>query len=210
MDLFNHSNWFKDLSIKINERNANETYPYEDIFIKYQKIWAKSVYLDNKRIDLKHKLSLLEYETSEYYNKQDFTKGVYNTIQRIRKIQEENLPFDSYSYDGFIKSDLIRTVRDQRKLILDQNEEISISKSERNVMIEKILNLENELKLLRKENNLFHTEMDSIQIINIELNNKIQSLEFNNKELLQRIIDEKDKTAQQINEMNSLVDGEIY
>jgi predicted nucleic acid-binding Zn-ribbon protein len=92
---------------------------------------------------------------------------------------------------------------------MDQNEEINISKDEKNILIEKVLKLENEMNLLTNENNLCRNDMESIKNKNQELESRVQYLESNNEELLQRIIDEKDKTAKQINEMNSLVDGKL-
>jgi hypothetical protein len=100
----------------------------------------------------------------------------------------------------------VKKILDQRKLINIQSEELKVAKSELSNSLEKILLLETQLELEKKKNLEKIDEVNALRESLTQCENKLRVVEEENKNLVDRIIGEKHKAAESLNDMNKLVD----
>eukprot|EP01036_Dinobryon_divergens_P033641 gene33641-43480_t len=211
------SKWINDLHESILKRNLIQTEPYTDLIASHQNLWAQAVYLENKRIIARHNLAIAEHDVNSITKKLDDGSVLSGVRSQLETIQNDLVSFDMYSGEEDseknvsvknntkkkISSDLSRLASEQKKLIANQSSELEMAKTllhalnERLVTMEQsymtqTVNLSGELDTVRKKLEL--AEMDN------------SNLRTENKELTTRIIEEKDKTASQMNAMNEIFD----
>ncbi len=204
-------NWKKGLYDKILQRNHQETYPYHSIYQHYDHLWRKSIKLDQEREISNHILHLLEYENNEFISKKDYSNLLENTKQKIEHLQNHLQPYDKkLSKDLSISSSLSKLILDQKKILKRQTEELSIIKQELQQSIDIRVELDNKLKSIHQEYSQQIQQLNDNLQINKDEKLLLEQLKSENQYLTEKLKDEKDKAAKQLNEMNTFLEGKWH
>jgi len=197
--------WFRQIHSHVLERNAKQTTPFIDVIDSNQKLWVRYVFLENRRLEARHKIASIEHDVQQ---KNDAVISLGSIRSELEKVQSELVAFEAYSCEDTynrgnskkLRSELSFTVFEQKKLIANQIEEIVVAKSE-------IRDAHSRLLVVEGERNALMLEMEILKRERITADEEISKLRLENDELTKRIVCEKDKTASQMNEMYELVDG---
>lgn len=196
--------WSKVVLQNLKERNKLQIEPLIAIYQSNTKLWYEHSRLQSLLKDVKHQFATVQHETAELLTSlgTDSSAGAVEKLKcKLAQIQVElrekgNLE----SNERKMKIDLSKKVRDQGKLIADQSEELKMAKSELSSSHEMTAFLREEIRV----------EKSSSLIVNSELNNvrsMFHKLEQENAELIERILSEKVKTAQAMNDMMNKQEG---
>ena len=219
--------WVLDLHESIKKRNLIQSHSYADLIHSHQLLWAQTVYLENKRIEARHKLVSVEHDTVELMHKvgDDSSSEVRNLKNQLESVQNDLISYDMFSNDEIkgvvanndyvspkgknkkLQSDLSKLVFEQKKLIANQNSEIDMAKKEIRAATERQVLVEQEFNTQKEKLDTLIDEVESLRrqltISETERNN----LRAENTNLMSRIMEEKSKTATQMNEINELFQG---
>jgi hypothetical protein len=199
------SNWLEDLENEIVKRNQEETYPFVFIYNEYNNLWKRFVKIENARETSKHLLHTLEHDVHEHIQKKDYHQGLVSVNGRIETIQTYMQQIDHSKID-FTNHNINKLVFEQKRLLQHQTEEIVVAKKSLQESIDLRVQLENELKALREERIERETYISKLSESNLQQEKLVQTLRHENENLTSRLIEEKQKTANQINEMNQLIE----
>lgn len=196
--------WKEVVYNRLKERNQRESLPFRHIYQHHQRLLQSYVQLEAQRDGAKHALKLLEYETADMMSRKDSdAKAVVAFCRQQVGIVHRDLSTPSASPH----ENLSKTVYEQKKIIAHQVEEMSIAKSElRNALAElAVLRSEYEpaqQRLAAQEHQL--TELKSMMQSMEEL---VSELKKENNSLTERLIAEKEQSARQMNDINTLMEG---
>ena len=99
-----------------------------------------------------------------------------------------------------MKIDLSKKVRDQVKLIANQFDELKMAKTELSASHEMMAFLREEIRIEKSSSSIVNDELDNVR-------NLYHKLELENAQLIERILLEKSKTAQAMNDMMNEQEG---
>jgi hypothetical protein len=199
-------NWTTLLYHQVLERNQKQSYPYLHIYSKYDQSWKKNIKYESSLESSRHTLFLLEHENNEYVMKKDINSLLDNTKSKIELLQSQLKPVinDEYGHTDIptiLSSSLSRQLFDQKKLLSAQSEELLVAKQELQRSIDSRACLETELHQLRERFEYLKSS-DGSDSSNVERDQMIYNLQQENIFLTQKLKDEKDKAAVQLNDMN--------
>jgi chromosome segregation ATPase len=201
-----NENWHESILLKMKERNQRESYPYIHIYKQYDQLWRKKIRLDHIREVSKHSLFVLEHESNELMNKKDIHGALENIKNKLEFVQNQLQPVEVLK-DAGIPASLSRVVLENKKQLAIQADELKMAKSELQKSIDARVSLESDLERVRGE---YETKIKSIQDSAAQSQNgerNIEALKQENAFLTERLKEEKDKAAKQLNEMNSFLEG---
>ena len=188
----------------LQNRNKVQTEPFVSIYQSNSRLWYEHARLQSLLKDVKHQFATVHHETAELLTslKTDSSAAAIDKLKlKLTQIQVElrekgNLE----SNERKSKTDLSKIVRDQARLITNQTEELKMAKTELSSALEMVA-------FLREEIN---AEKVSALIVTEEITNlrkMFRKLEEENAQLIERIILEKNKTAQAMNDMMNNPEG---
>lgn len=196
--------WAQIVLQNLKHRNKVQVEPFSAIYQSNTKLWYEHARLQSLLKDTKHQFATVQHETSELFRSlgTDSSASAVDKLKlRLAQIQIDlrekgNLE----SNESKIKIDLSKKVRDQGKLIADQSEELKMAKGELSAAHEMMTFLAEEAKL-EKKSCIAVTE----EVVN--LRKLLSNLEQENSNLIERILLEKSKTAQAMNDMMNSTEG---
>ena len=196
--------WSEVLLQNLKKRNKLQIEPLSAIYQSNTKLWYEHSRLQSLLKDVKHQFATVQHETAELLTSSgtDSTKGAVEKLKcKLAQIQVElrekgNLE----SNERKMKIDLSKKVRDQGKLIADQTEELKMAKSELSSSHEITAFLREEVRVEKSSSLIVNSELNNIRIL-------FHKLEQENAELIERILLEKAKTAQAMNDMMNKQEG---
>jgi hypothetical protein len=196
--------WAQVVLENLRRRNKVQVEPFTAIYQSNIKLWYEHSRLKSLLKDVKHQFAIVQHETADLLTSAgtDSSATAVDKLKfKLAQIQIElrekgNLE----SNERKMKTDLSKKVRDQGKLIADQTEELKMAKSE--------LSTAHEMAALHREE--LRIEKNSATAVKDELLNvrkMFHNMEVENTELIARILFEKSKTAQAMNDMMNGTEG---
>ena len=195
--------WAHIVLRNLKHRNKVQVEPFSAIYQSNTKLWYEHARLQSLLKDTKHQFASVQHESSELFK----TLGTDSSATAVDKLklklaqiqidlrEKGNLE----SNESKIKIDLSKKVRDQGKLIADQSEELKIAKGELSAAHEMMTFLTEETRTVKNSAIAAKDEVDNLR-------KQVSNLEKENSNLIERILIEKSKTAQAMNDMmNSAV-----
>jgi hypothetical protein len=137
-----------DIEAKVDQRNAIQAQPIQDVYLAYEDILKKVILYEKQRDSLRHKLCLMEYELHELVQKEEYLPAVNYVKRKFSSLQSDlacyttntSININSTS-DTESLFDLAKLVHDQKKLITNLQEEVQLAKSEYKQALEHIATL---------------------------------------------------------------------
>jgi chromosome segregation ATPase len=201
---------------RLKKRNSIQTEPFRKIFQSNSKLFFEYGRLQKQQNDMKRQVAVLQNETAELLNKMTSTSPsesanfVEKMKSKLATIQNELREKQSTELqERKLRLDLSKTVRDQKKLLADVNEELVVAKTELASARMEIMNLSTQFENEKRSSDVLKAELDHLRELCATAEKRQHELEIENKQLIDRILVEKKKTADEINEMNHLVDGAL-
>lgn len=168
--------------------------------------------LQRQQTDSKRHISIVQHEAAQLLclpQNADSALIVENIKVRLGNLQSElRETHFTESQEKKARLNLSKKVGEQTKLIANQDEEIRLAKDELSAAREKILELEAMLTLEKNSAAMVTEELIHVRTLIADAETKARTLETENASLVERILTEKRKTADDMNEMNSIVEGQ--
>ena len=190
-------NWAHTILRNLNDRNKHQVDPFIAIFQSNSKLWYEHARLQSLLKDVKHQFAIVQHEAAELLTmpSSDSATAVDKLKLKLAQIQIElrekgNLE----SNERKQKVDLSKKVRDQMKLLADQFEELKMAKSELSSAHEMTAYLREDVRIEKNAALAVKDELENVRKL-------FRKLEEENTQLIERIITEKSKTAQAMNDM---------
>ena len=196
--------WSCTVLQRLKRRNRVQVEPLLAIYQSNTKLWYEHARLQSLLKDVKHQFAIVQHETSELLTSlgTDSSVGVVEKLKlKLAQIQIElrekgNLE----SNERKMKIDLSKKVRDQVKLIANQFDELKMAKTELSASHEMMAFLREEIRIEKSSSSIVNDELDNVR-------NLYHKLELENAQLIERILLEKSKTAQAMNDMMNEQEG---
>jgi hypothetical protein len=203
-------NWFEESYRQLSERNSIQTLPYVEIFKSHEILSKKLKFCEANRKTLSHQVSILMVESTEQEkagNVKQLIENFKSSLNSIHSTLSRDYDEMSSSYLKTPPTNLTKIIFDQRILIADQVEEIKLFKTEKIIGFEKQVELEAQLKQERELVQKLQCEIEEIRNNITNYKSNIETLQKENTDLINRIMSEKNRTADELNQMNLLIDG---
>eukprot|EP01038_Epipyxis_sp_PR26KG_P007425 gene7425-10118_t len=202
----NPTNWIAECCQRLKIRNNSKILTsYEDVISSHNLLYNKSAVLDNRRVTLKHISMGLEREMSESdkfsYSSTEAISMIRTKLESIFKELEpwNNNDNEKPSYE------LSKMLYESKKLIKNQNNEILVAKNELNKTIEQLLELQQQHDIDMQTISMYKSTLGETLDDMSSKDKRIRILEEENEKLIHRILSEKNKSADELNEMNKMI-----
>lgn len=227
--------WLDDILLKLKCRN--QLHNNNIIYNEYYHQWKKNIHYENQYNMIQYNLALLEHETSDYIKKNNFQLAINNMNHHISFLSNElKIVYNNNNYHPTLTSSLQsssssssttsaalasiissektninfnKMVYDQKVNSLLKEEEIKIIKNELNLLTNKYTNINEELTISKQLNQELTLEIEDCYHRLKEKEDLILKLSNDNKILTDRIMLEKEKNINELNEMNKILEGLI-
>lgn len=188
----------------LRRRNGAEVEPFSAIYQSNTKLWYEHARLQSLLKDLKRQFAIVQHETSDLFSA-TCSDGSSTAVDKLKlKLSQIQIELrergNLESNERKAKIDLSKKVRDQAKLIADQSEELKMAKGELSSAHETNTFLSEEVILERNSAILVKDEIENVRKLYL-------NLEKENAQLIERILLEKAKSAQAMNDMMNGVKG---
>lgn len=196
--------WAQIVLQNLKHRNKVQVDPFSAIYQSNTKLWYEHARLQSLLKDTKHQFATVQHETSELF-KSLGTDSSATAVDKL-KLKLAQIQIDLRekgnleSNESKIKIDLSKKVRDQGKLIADQSEELKMAKGELSAAHEMMTFLTEEARIEKKSCIAVKDEVENLRKL-------LSNLEQENSNLIERILIEKSKTAQAMNDMMNSTEG---
>lgn len=196
---------------RLRHRNKRECPPaHIDFYASHERLRKKTLFLDNRREELRHKLAILEHETAESARggtAEAYQRAATNALLRLAELQSLLGGYNDHS--SMRDSNMSKIVFDQRKLIQHQMEEMRVVKEELSRSIDKCATMESQLHDEREHTAALEAELSRLRAYAAEKEEENALLREEKSNMIERIVAEKLKTAAELDEMNKIVAGEL-
>ncbi len=201
------STWLDGTLIKLQERNARETEPFRQIHANYQQLFHRYIEVENCRAIARHKAIMVEYEFQEALTQKDFKLAVDRFKKSIRSIQQDLLPPELMSYTSQRQLTLSKDLLEKTSLLQKKDEENLKLKELVENQVEELKSTRSELEICKSTLKEKELQLNEMQNMISSMEDLIRDLRSEKHELTERMISEKEKAAIQINELNSMLEG---
>lgn len=206
--------WLDSLHENVLLRNSAQS-DFLDIINIYQQLWTRNLYLENTRIEARHKVASIQKNLNNPPQNNKFNNDSILAIKnQFEELQSELVSYEmhfppstQFQVGKKNPSELSRLIFDQKKMLSDQASEIVTAKLELRSANSRLSEMEAEMTNLR-------LLCEKLTADNAALENSFHSsdtecsrLLAENELLTKRLMDEKEKSAAQMNVMNELVEG---
>ena len=225
------SSWLDNILLKLKSRN--QLHHNNVIYNEYYCQWKNNIHYENQYNMIQYDLALLEHETSEYIKKNNYQLAITNMNHHISFLSNElkilynnNSPSSLQSSSSATTSATTsaaasatlseKTSINFNKIVFDQKinsllkeEEIKVIKNELNLLTNKYTNINEELTISKQLNQELTLEIEDCYHRLKEKDELILKLSNDNEILTGRIMLEKEKNINELNEMNKILEGSI-
>ena len=226
------SSWLDNILLKLKSRN--KLHHNNVIYNEYYCQWKNNIHYENQYNMIQYDLALLEHETSEYIKKNNYQLAITNMNHHISFLSNElkilynnNSPSSLQSSSSSATTSATtsaaasatlseKTSINFNKIVFDQKinsllkeEEIKVIKNELNLLTNKYTNINEELTISKQLNQELTLEIEDCYHRLKEKDELILKLSNDNKILTDRIMLEKEKNINELNEMNKILEGSI-
>lgn len=206
LKLDNIFEWEADAEALLQERNRAQTLPFRGIYTSHVALVKKHTRLQHKHTEIRNLVAILQYEIQDAINN-DRTETLLDDIKsKLSSIQEDLSSRSTKDYDDIkIRIDLNKTIKNQSHLIKDLKEETSTIKAELAEAHENIVTLTEEVDTKNKVIATLQEEVESLRTKYQEADDTVRHLKKENEVFAERLMQEKDKNVQAMNEMNDML-----
>lgn len=198
--------WLDVIAERVKERNIGESEPFKAIYQSNYELWKKCVFLDSSRIAAKHNLAILEHETADSVGKGDFEQSIRNFTRRCHILHTELKAYNVNGRDASFQGiNLRKIIYDQKQLLVNKDEELRMAKSQLSELYSKFAQLEEEHRSDSKRIINLESNATDLEATLLEKSKIVEDLLAENRNLTERIITEKNKSASQMDEMHQLL-----
>lgn len=221
--------WLDDILLKLKSRN--QLHHNNVIYNDYYCQWKNNIHYENQYNMIQYDLALLEHETSDYIKKNNYQLAITNMNHHISFLSNElKILYNNYSptLTSSLQSSASaasvtasatlseKTSINFNKMVFDQKinsllkeEEIKVIKNELNLLTNKYTNIDEELTISKQLNQELTLEIEDCYHRLKEKDELILKLSNDNEILTDRIMLEKEKNINELNEMNKILEGSI-
>jgi len=228
------SSWLDNILLKLKSRN--QLHHNNVIYNEYYCQWKNNIHYENQYNMIQYDLALLEHETSDYIKKDNYQLAITNMNHHISFLSNELKTLynnNSPSLTSSLQSSSAATTSaaasvtasatlsektsiNFNKMVFDQKinsllkeEEIKVIKNELNLLTNKYTNINEELTISKQLNQELTLEIEDCYHRLKEKDELILKLSNDNEILTDRIMLEKEKNINELNEMNKILEGSI-
>jgi predicted nucleic acid-binding Zn-ribbon protein len=196
--------WEAEVRSLVLQRNLHESLAYFPVYNAFQAIERKNRALKKKHIEIRNSIGVLQYEIQEsIYQK---NSNLEEVKQKLSSIAEDLSPRTKKDFDDIkLRFELSRKIREQDFLIQDLKSESETAKSQLSELLESVVRLQEEIQRKDAVNQTLIQELEGTRACLSSAEARLRTVEAENIQYAQRIVDEKNRTAQQLNEMNKLI-----
>eukprot|EP01041_Mallomonas_annulata_P009391 gene9391-19486_t len=194
--------WIGLVTTKLIERNRKQTKPFQQIYHAHMKLWTENQQLQRQHVLMNQQVVILQHEIQEDISRGDQSPAVERLKSRIHLLQEQMKDVRMSSTDDVRQRlELHQKNEDLSKQNFDLQDELRVTKFELESSRESIRTLEMHIDNLNGSINKIKEEVDSLRKITDDAEKKSRKLEVENAELVNRIMTEKMRNAQEMNDM---------
>ena len=198
--------WLNFSISELKKRNKVQANPYLDIYTAYTRLWKDQQNLTRQHLILQNQVANLQHEIQEELNRDDIAPSIDRLRITLTTIQEDIKNRNKSAIDNVRgRAELEQQLEDQNKYIFDLQDELRTLKTELETSRESIRTLEMHAANLSNSMVALRLELQSVRSIVAESEAKTRRLEVENAELVNRIVIDKEKNANELNEMNKIV-----
>lgn len=196
--------WEEVANILIKERNRVQCDSFVDIYSAFKTMEKKNRYLKKKHIEIRNRIGVLQYEIQEgIYQK---TSNLEEIKSKLSIIADDLSPRTAKEFDDIkVRYELSRKIKEQEFLINDLKSEAEIARSQLSASLEEVAQLQEDLRCKEAINLVLNQELESTRSYLASAELRLKSVEAENIQLAQRLLDEKQRNGQQVTEMNKLI-----
>lgn len=196
--------WENIANSLIKERNQAQCDSYVDIYSAFCLMEKKNRSLKKKHVEIRNRIGVLQYEIQEaIYQK---TANLEEIKSKLSIIADDLSPRSAKEYDDIkVRYELTRKIRDQEYLIFDLRSEAETARTQLSKSLEEVARLQEEVSSKEAINLVLKQEIESTRSYLTSAELRLKSVEAENIQFAQRLLDEKQKNIQQMNEMNKLI-----
>mmetsp|Transcript_22069 Transcript_22069/g.37365 ORF Transcript_22069/g.37365 Transcript_22069/m.37365 type:complete len:435 (-) Transcript_22069:105-1409(-) len=198
--------WENEAYDLIRQRNKKETEPFIDIYTVYRHEEKHHRHLAEKHIEIRNQVSVIQHNlrSIEIGGNTDIPeleeiKGLLATLQEDLSARSTK-DFD----DVKIRIDLEGTIKQQKLLIADTAAEANLLKAELIDRTEKLASTSNDLESTKAIVETVQKELESSRNLLTATEDRLREVEGNNGRILTKLMDEKQKSADLMNELTTL------
>jgi autophagy-related protein 16-1 len=196
--------WEAEADALILERNRVQCDTYVDIYTAFRLMEKKHRLLKKKHIEIRNRVGVLQYEIQEsIYQK---TSNLEEVKSKLSSIADDLSPRSAKEFDDIkVRFELSRRIKEQDYRINDLKSEAETAKSQLSHSLEEIAKLQEELSQKEVTNLVLKQELESTRGYLTSAETRLKAVEAENGQYAKRLLEEKQRNAHQMNEMNKLV-----
>lgn len=189
---------------RILRRNTVQTMPFKNIIGSNEKMFYELAILQRQQNDMKRSIALIQHETISG----DASVVISKIRSKLSSIHSElSDKQNSIPFERSMRLDLSKKYRDQCQRVVDQDDELKELKEDLSESKLRIIRMETDLNDEKRSSEIMKAEIENLRRDAAAAVERAQVLENENRDLVGRILSEKEKTVDELNQMNSLVGG---
>jgi predicted nucleic acid-binding Zn-ribbon protein len=196
--------WEEEAEALVLERNRLQTEPYLDVYSAFRLMEKKYRLLKKKHIEIRNRVGVLQYEIQEsIYQK---TSNLEEVKSKLLIIAEDLSPRSAKEFDDIkVRFELSRQIKEQEHLINDLKSEADTARSQLSNSLEEIAQLQEDLSKKEVTNLMLKQELEGTRNCLASAETRLKAVEAQNGQYAKQLLEEKQRSAHQMNEMNKLV-----
>jgi predicted nucleic acid-binding Zn-ribbon protein len=196
--------WEDEASALIFERNAVQCDSYVDIYTAFRLIERKNRHLKKKHIEIRNRIGVLQYEVQEAIYQKNGNLEEFKS--KLSVIADDLSPRSAKEFDDIkVRFELSRRIKEQEYLISDLKSEAETARSQLSNTLEEVAQLQEDLSKKESTIQVLRQELEGTRSYLASAETRLKAIEAENVQYAQRLLDEKQKNSQQMNEMNKLI-----
>jgi predicted nucleic acid-binding Zn-ribbon protein len=196
--------WEEAVSALISERNAIQYDSYVDIYSAYRLIERKHRHLKKKHIEIRNRIGVLQYEIQEAIYQKNGNLEEFKS--KLSVMADDLSPRSAKEFDDIkVRFELSRRIKEQEYLISDLKSEADTARSQLSSTLEEVAQLQEEINKKEKTNDILRQELEATRSYLDSAEARLKTVEAENVQYAQRLLNEKQQNTHQMNEMNKLL-----
>jgi conjugal transfer/entry exclusion protein len=202
--------WEEDAYDLIRQRNKTQSEPFVDIFVAYRYEEKRHRNLAEKHIEIRNQISIIQHDLQSYQKERSSdTQNNITELDEIKNLlanlQEDLSARSTKDFDDVkIRMDLERNLKNQKQLVSDIATEAALLKTELECRTEALATTTNELDHSKTVVDTVQKELESSRNLLAATEDRLREVESQNGRILTKLMDEKQKSVDLLNELTTL------
>lgn len=197
--------WEEEAKNLILSRNGVQCEPFLDIYAAFGAMERKNRHLKKKHIEIRNRIGVLQYEVQEaIYQKNGNSLEEFKS--KLSVIADDLSPRSAKEFDDIkVRFELSRRIKEQDYLISDLKSEAATARSQLSNTLEDFAQLQEDLSKKEATIQVLRQELEGTRSYLASAETRLKAIEAENVQYAQRLLDEKQRNSQNMNEMNTLL-----